>query len=80
MSDPLSRLLGELNKTLGDVGMEEDVVAEVSVRVTVTFGPIEHDTILRCEVGEDGWTLIEPNRQMQRIRREILNQHYSSDG
>jgi len=78
-SDPISELCAELNQTLDDFGFAGTVVGEATIEVVVTYGPIEHETFLRVRAGEDGWTLADRSKQMQRIRREIIQQHYDSD-
>lgn len=78
-SDPISDLFAELNDVLDDYGFQGEVVGEATVDVTVEYGPISHDTFLRVRATAGGWALVERNEQMQRIRAEILEQHYDSD-
>jgi hypothetical protein len=78
-SDPISDLFGELNQVLDDYGFKGTVEGIAKIDVVVTYGPIQHETFLRVRVGEDGWQLVDKADQMQRLRREILDQQYDTD-
>lgn len=74
MSNPIQDLLSHMNRHLRRLGPDLSVEAEITVPAVLTFGPVKHETELRCRVTEDDVELVEPERQMRRIEQEIFDE------
>ena len=71
MSDPLNQLVHYLNLELTELDVSPKVGVIRAVPVRLTVGPLEHETDLRVRITEEGWVMVDPEGQVQRIEREI---------
>lgn len=80
MPKPINQLRTHMNRILRGMDYDLSFRVRVTVPVTISFGPVEHETDLPLVITDEGEaSVIEPEKQMRRIEEEFFDELVGDD-